>query len=216
MARRDARAAARRLEKACAGAGCTSPEAPDGLAAVTLLVTEPEAQVFYRALGAYADQIPDDPANPRTREQKMADCLMDLVLRPDGVDLVQVRVLLTVVASLGTLAGGDEVGEIGGRVVPPEMIRELLRLFGPQPPAEPQPGPEPEAQPDPEPEAQPEPEPVVEPEPDTGDEEWVAEEEWWADAESRVLAELVDPDPEPIPPGRQEQDGYASRAQRAS
>ncbi len=128
-----------------------SPEAPDGLAAVTLLVTEPEAQVFYRALGAYADQIPDDPANPRTREQKMADCLMDLVLRPDGVDLVQVRVLLTVVASLGTLAGGDEVGEIGGRVVPPEMIRELLRLFGPQPPAEPEPDPEPEPQPEPHP-----------------------------------------------------------------
>ena len=27
----------------------------------------------------------------------------------------------------------------------------------------------------------------------------MAEEEWWADAESRVLADLVDPDPEPIP-----------------
>ena len=63
VARRDARAAARRLEKALRRRGVhLSPEAPDGLAAVTVLLTEPEAQVFYRALGAYADQIPDDPA----------------------------------------------------------------------------------------------------------------------------------------------------------
>ncbi len=67
----------------------------------------------------------------------MADCLLDLVLRPGGSDLVRVQLLLTVVASVGTLAGGDETGEVDGRVVPAEMIRELIRLFGPQPPPDP-------------------------------------------------------------------------------
>jgi hypothetical protein len=88
------------------------------------------------------------------------------------VDLVQVRVLLTVVASVGTLAGGDEVGEVNGRVVPAEMVRELLHLLGPRPqvPAEPEP--------------QPQRDPL---------------EEWWAEGEERVLAVLVDPDPEPVP-----------------
>ena len=183
VARRDARAAARRFEKKLRERGVhLSPESPDGLAAVTVLLTEPEAQVLYRALGEFADQIPDDPADSRTRQQKMADCLMDLVMRPDGVDLVQVRVLLTVVASIGTLAGGDEVGEIGGRVVPPEMIRELVRLFGPQ--------------------AEPEPELMPEPEPGrrtTLPSEEDELEEWWAETEERALADLVDPDPEPIP-----------------
>lgn len=78
------------------------------------------------------------------------------MLRPDGVDLVQVRVLLTVVASLGTLAGGDEVGEIGGRVVPAEMVRELLRLLDPRNEA---------AQPEPEPESEPESHLLADPDP---------------------------------------------------
>lgn len=212
VARREARTAARRFEKALRRRGVhLSPEAEDGLAAVTVLLTEPEAQVFYRALGEYADQIADEPDNPRTRQQKMADCLMDLVLRPDGVDLVQVRVLLTVVASIGTLTGGDEVGEIGGRVVPAEMIRELLRLLGPRRDA---------AQPDPvaQPDAEAQSDPVAQPDPGAqpvGDaaagevrvwsqaeqdeyEARLAAEEWWGAAESRLLAVLDDLDPEPV------------------
>ena len=39
-----------------------------------------------QALEAYADAIPDDPDDPRTRQQKMADCLLDLVLRPGETD----------------------------------------------------------------------------------------------------------------------------------
>ena len=62
----------------------------------------------------------------------MADCLMDLVLRPGETDLPPVQVLLTVVASVGTLAGGDEPGEIDGQVVPPRWSASSLRRLGPQ------------------------------------------------------------------------------------
>ena len=133
VARRDARAAARKLAKAIARRGVRLQPGPvDGMATVTALLTQPEALAFLKALGAYADAVPDDPENPRTRDQKMADCLMDLVLRPGQSDRVSVQVLLTVVASLGTLAGGDEPGEVDGHVVPAETVRALVALFGPQ------------------------------------------------------------------------------------
>jgi hypothetical protein len=130
--RRDARAAARQLEKAIRERGVhVRPHAVDGMAAVTALLTVPEAQVLVAALGAYVDAIPDDPEDSRTRGQKMADCLLDRVLRPGEADGAMVQVLLTVVASIGTLAGGDEPGEIDGHAVPADMVRELLRLLGP-------------------------------------------------------------------------------------
>ena len=78
--------------RACRGAeagegdrptGCAVAAGPvDGMATVTALLTQPEALVFLKALGAFADAVPDDPENPRTRDQKMADCLMDLVSVP--------------------------------------------------------------------------------------------------------------------------------------
>ena len=40
----------------------------------------------------------------------MADCLLDLVLRPGETDAPSVQLVLTVVASIGTLAGGDDTG----------------------------------------------------------------------------------------------------------
>ncbi len=46
------------------------------------LWTLPEARALHAALGAYADALPDEPADGRSRGQKMADCLVDLVLRP--------------------------------------------------------------------------------------------------------------------------------------
>jgi hypothetical protein len=137
--RRDARAAARNLEKAIRERGVhLEPGRVDGMAVVTLLLTTPEAQAFVQALGTCADSLDDDPDGPaRTRGQKMADCVMDLVLRQGQTDLPLVQILLHVVASLGTLAGGDEPGEIDGTVVPAEMIRELVRTLGPRPTAEP-------------------------------------------------------------------------------
>jgi hypothetical protein len=146
VARCDARAAVRRLERAMQERGVhLRPEPIDGMAAVTAALTLPEAQALYRALGACADAVEDDPdAPPRTRGQKMADCLLDLVLRPGESNVPPVQVLLTVVASMGTLAGGDEPGEIDGAVVPAEMVRELLRTLTGSVSAEP-PAPDPDA-----------------------------------------------------------------------
>ena len=93
VARRDAWAAARRLEKAIRERGVHLGSGPaDGLAAVTAVLTEPEALALHRTLAAYADAIEDDPeGEPRSRGQKMADCLLDLVLRPGETELPRCR-----------------------------------------------------------------------------------------------------------------------------
>ena len=70
VARRDARAAARQLTAAIARRGVRmQPGQVDGMAAVTALFTQPEALVFHKALSAYADAVPDNPENPRTRPE---------------------------------------------------------------------------------------------------------------------------------------------------
>src|SRR3954468_19245024 len=123
---RDARAAAQNLQKALKERGIhVRPHTVDGMAALTILTTMPEAQALYRTLTALVEAL-DAPDDPRTRGEKMVDCLLDLVLRPGESDLPPVQVLLTMVASIGTLAGGDAPGEIDGQVVPAEMIRQFL------------------------------------------------------------------------------------------
>ena len=123
---RDARAAARRLEQALKERGVhLKPHGVDGMATVTVVTTLPEARTLYRALTALAEGLVED-GDPRSRGQKMVDCLLDLVLRPGESDLPPVQVLLTMVASISTLAGGDAPGEIDGQVVPAEMIRQFL------------------------------------------------------------------------------------------
>ena len=156
------------------------------MAAVTALLTVPEARVFLAALGAHADAIPDDPEDLRTRGQKMADCLLDLVLRPGETDRATVQVLLTVVASVGTLAGGDEPGEIDGHVVPAEMVRELLRVLGPGAESEPAAA-IPEAT-----------EPASSSSPPWQEVEQEELERWWSEVERRVLAEELGTGPEPL------------------
>jgi hypothetical protein len=151
---RDARSAARRLADAIKDRGVhLRAEPTDGMATVTAVLTMPEAQALYRALGAYADALPDadgddggdglparasddagaggacGPETVRTRGQKMADCLMDLVLRPGETDMPPVQVLLTLVASVGTMLGGDDPGEIDGHVVPAQMVRSLVHAL---------------------------------------------------------------------------------------
>ncbi|MGY1734659.1 hypothetical protein [Geodermatophilus sp. SYSU D00684] len=81
------------------------------------------AAALVEALGVYADALPDDG---RTRGQRMADCLLDLVLRPGEHGLPPVQVRLDVVAPLGALLGGDQPCEIDGQVVPAEVARALL------------------------------------------------------------------------------------------
>jgi hypothetical protein len=85
------------------------------MAAVTVVCTMPEARALYAALVQCADALVDDSAGPpRIRGQRMVDALLDLVLRPGTSGLPPVRVLLTVVASIGTLLGGDAPGEVDG------------------------------------------------------------------------------------------------------
>ncbi|MGY1652180.1 DUF222 domain-containing protein [Geodermatophilus sp. SYSU D01119] len=121
---RKARSAADDLARAVTRRGLSCrPDSCDGMAVVTALLTTPEAAALMAALGAYADALPDDG---RTRGQKMADALLDLVLRPGQNGLSPVQVVLTVVAPVGALLGGDQPCEIDGQVVPAEVVRALL------------------------------------------------------------------------------------------
>ncbi|WP_255363514.1 13E12 repeat family protein [Geodermatophilus sp. DSM 45219] len=128
VARRDAAAAARRLAKAMQERGVyLRPERAEGMAAVTVVCMMPEARALQAALSSYADALADEDGGARrTRGQRMVDALLDLVLRPGETELPPVRVLLSVVASMGTLLGGDAPGEVDGQLIPAEMVRRLV------------------------------------------------------------------------------------------
>ena len=126
--RLDARAAARALEEAVRARGVSwQPGRVEGMGSVTAELTLPECRALFAALGAYADALEDPPGTPRrSRGQKMADCLMDLVLRPGGHDLPPVQVLLTLVAPVAAVLGGDQPAELDEQPVPAQVARELL------------------------------------------------------------------------------------------
>ena len=168
---RNVRAAARELEAALRRRGVqVRPDRVDGMAVLSALLTVPEAEALLDALRRCADAVEDDPGGPqRTQQQKMADCLLDLVLRPGETTLPVVQAQFTVVAGVSTLAGGDEPGEVAGHPVPAEMVRALARALGLLPDdAVAVPG---EAGP-----AMPTEDPVL-----------AAEERWWAEVEARAL-----------------------------
>jgi hypothetical protein len=124
VARDDARNAARDLARALRRRGVAArPDRVAGMSVVSALLTTPEAAALLTALGAYADAL---PADARTRGERMADCLLDLVLRPAEHGLAPVQVALTVVAPVGALLGGDQPCEVDGQVVPAEVVRALL------------------------------------------------------------------------------------------
>jgi hypothetical protein len=204
---RDVRSAVRELEAALRRRGVyVRPDRVGGMATLTALLTVPEAAALIEALGRYADAIEDDPAAgpPRTRQQKMADCLLDLVLRPGETDRPAVQAQLTLVAPVGTMIGGNQPGEIGGEPVPAEMVRALARGLGLLPDV-------PAAEPAPEDDAEDDAEDVAraealerwrtevearalrgewggeeEPPPEEMERHWAREASWWAAADRAV------------------------------
>ncbi len=132
IARDDARDAARDLARALRQRGVAArPDRVTGMSVVSALLTTPEAAALVAALGAYADAL---PADGRTRGERMADCLLDLVLRPGEHGLAPVQVALSVVAPVGALLGGDQPGEVEGQAVPAEVVRALLTALTGAPP----------------------------------------------------------------------------------
>ncbi|WP_240619502.1 HNH endonuclease [Blastococcus sp. TF02-8] len=127
---RDASDEANRLARALRRRGVSiRPDQQEGMALLEVLLTVPEAQALLDALGRCADTL-DEPGDDRTRGQKMADCLLDLALRPDEHELSPVQAQLTVVAGVRSMLGGDAPAEIGGEPVPAQMVRALARALG--------------------------------------------------------------------------------------
>src|SRR3954451_20739520 len=128
--RLDGAAIGRRVETALRDRGIAVHPTGDGLG--TLSVTNlplPVLRAMEDALRQYADASPI-PGDTRTRQQRMVDCLVDLVLRPGAHGLAPVQALLTIVATVQTLLGGNDPGEVGGDVVPAETVRGLARALG--------------------------------------------------------------------------------------
>ena len=136
VARIDAAAAADRLAKAVRDRHVRLDARDDGMSALTALLTTPVARACHEALSAYAKACEFDEngnRDPRTHEQRMADCLADLILRPHA-DHPAVRVVLTLIAGVDTVTGqgegADEPGEVDGDLVSAAQVRELAYQLG--------------------------------------------------------------------------------------
>jgi Domain of unknown function (DUF222) len=128
--RLDGQAISRRVETALRERGIHLHPTGDGLGTLSLThLPLPVLRAVQDALRQYADAA-RAPGDERTRQQRMADCLVDLVLRPGAHGLAPVQAQLTIVATVRTLLGGDDPGEIAGDVVPAETVRALARALG--------------------------------------------------------------------------------------
>jgi hypothetical protein len=127
--RRDAEAAGRRLVAAIRERGVRVHDRRDGTSAIAIDLPTPVAAAVHRSLEAHAEQARID-GDERTKQQRMADVLCDLVLHPDEHGLPPVTIALTLVATLETMLGGAEPGQVDGHLVPAEMVRELAYTFG--------------------------------------------------------------------------------------
>lgn len=101
----------------------------DGTATISIDLPLPAAAAIYRALEKYAEASRIE-GDERTKQQRMADCIQDLVLRPGENGLPPVTIALTLVATLETMLGGKEPGQVEGMLVPAELVRELGFAFG--------------------------------------------------------------------------------------
>nr|WP_246325056.1 HNH endonuclease [Petropleomorpha daqingensis] len=130
LARRNARDRAQEAIRALAKRGVRlEGERGVGLAGLGVVGTVPEIEALHAALSACVDALPKDPSDTRTREQKLLDVLLDLVLRPGESGLPPVQVVLTLVASVQTALGGDQPAELNGRIVSAETARQLLNAL---------------------------------------------------------------------------------------
>ncbi|MDP9429786.1 MAG: DUF222 domain-containing protein [Actinomycetota bacterium] len=127
--RRDAEAAGRRLVAAVRERGVRLHDRRDGTGTVAIELLLPVCAAIYRALEAHAEQVRAE-GDERIKQQRMADVLADLVLRPGEHGLPPVTIALTLVATLETMLGGAEPGQVEGHLVPAQMVRELAYTFG--------------------------------------------------------------------------------------
>jgi hypothetical protein len=100
--RRDAEAAGRKLVAAVRERGVRLHDRRDGTGTVAIDLPLPVCAAIYRSLEAHAEQARVEG----TKQQRMADCLADLVLRPGEHGLPPVTVALTLL----TPRSGGEVG----------------------------------------------------------------------------------------------------------
>jgi len=135
VARLDAEVIAQRVRDAIRDRRISVYAGPDGMATLTATLPTPVARAVEDALRQYAGAAAT-PGDERTRAQRMVDCLVDLVLRPGEHGLAPVQAQLTVVATVGTLLGSDEPGEVDGDLVPAESVRRLAESLGLLPCAE--------------------------------------------------------------------------------
>jgi hypothetical protein len=143
VARIDAAAAADRLARAVRDRHVRLDNRDDGMSALTTMLTTPVGRACREALSAYAKACEYDEngeRDPRTHEQRMADCLADLILRPHA-EHPAVRLVLTLIASVDTVTGqgadADAPGELEGDLVSAAQVRELAYQFGLMPRPEP-------------------------------------------------------------------------------
>jgi hypothetical protein len=135
VARLDAEAISRRVREAIRDRRISVYPGADGMATLCATLPSPVARAVEDALRQYADAAAA-PGDERTRAQRMVDCLVDLVLRPGEHGLAPVQAQLTVVATVSTLLGDDEPGEVNGDLVPAETVRRLAESLGSMPPGD--------------------------------------------------------------------------------
>jgi hypothetical protein len=126
--RADASAAVRRMRAAIRDRQVRMSPGRDGMASLTATMPIPLAAACRKALAALAEDC-QAPGDERTQEQRMLDCLADLILRPNATR-PPVGIDLQVIASVATLCGGDEPGEVDGHPIPADLVRELAYTLG--------------------------------------------------------------------------------------
>ncbi|MCW2700870.1 MAG: putative endonuclease [Blastococcus sp.] len=129
VARADAAAATRRLAAAIRERQVRMFPGEDGMATLSATLPTPVALACRSALENYA-QACQTPQDKRTKDQRMVDCFADLILRPGASGRPPVQAQLQLLATVDTLTGGEQPGEIDGEVVSAVVVRELAHTLG--------------------------------------------------------------------------------------